>query len=112
MKITALKDAKDNFSRYVSTCQKEQEPLLVTKGGKPAVLLVPVAADVDVENLVLAWSPRFREMIEQSRERRRQGDSLSFKTLKEELLGGDGDEEAEQKARRAGRKQRRKVARR
>lgn len=93
MKISPLKDVKDNFSRHIRDCQRDHQPLLVTKDGRPAVLLVPVAEDADVESLVLAWSPQFRRFIEESRERRRHGDSLPFSDLKAELLAEEPPQE-------------------
>ena len=49
MKIVALKHAKAQFSEYTKLAQKER--VLVTKGGKPSVVLVGVEGE-DVEDLL------------------------------------------------------------
>jgi prevent-host-death family protein len=66
MKIVPLADAKARLSAYVDQCSTEG-PIIITRNGKPAaVLLVPTDED-DLDRLMLARSPRFQALVDKSR---------------------------------------------
>ena len=67
MKIVPLAEAKDSLSNYVEEAQKEA--VLITRHGRPAVVMVGVEGE-DLEDLLTRSDKRFWEMI---RERRRPG---------------------------------------
>jgi prevent-host-death family protein len=66
MKIAPIADVKARLSAYVDPVETEG-PVVLTRNGKPvAVLLAPRDAE-DLERLVLAHSPRFQALLEESR---------------------------------------------
>ena len=76
MKIATLADVKTHLSAYVDRCIAEG-PIVITRNGKPAVVMVAPIDDEDLENLVLARSPRFQAMLEKSRRSIEDGQGLS-----------------------------------
>jgi antitoxin (DNA-binding transcriptional repressor) of toxin-antitoxin stability system len=78
MRIAPLADVKARLSAYLDDCGVSG-PLVITRNGKAvAVLLVPVDDD-DLERLVLARSPRFRALLDRSRQSIKQGKGFSEK---------------------------------
>ena len=76
MKIVSVADVKAHLSAYLAECAQEG-PLVITRGGEAvAVLVVPVDED-DLERLVLARSPRFRALLNKSRQSIKAGKGLS-----------------------------------
>jgi prevent-host-death family protein len=76
MRIAALADVKARLGSYLDQAEKEG-PIVITRGGKAvAVLLAPVDQD-DLESIVLFRSPRFRALLERSRQSLRAGKGLS-----------------------------------
>ena len=66
MRIASLVDVKTHLSAYVDQCIAEG-PIVITRNGKPAVVMVAPLDAEDLENLVLVRSPRFQAMLEKSR---------------------------------------------
>lgn len=64
MRIAPLADVKTHFSRFIDEC--DAGPVVVTRNGRPAAMLVPIADGDDIERLVLAHSPRFRRLLEEA----------------------------------------------
>jgi prevent-host-death family protein len=76
MKIAPLADVKARLSAYVDHVETEG-PVVITRNGKPvAVLLAPRNAE-DLERLVLAHSPRFQALLDESRASLAAGKGLS-----------------------------------
>ncbi len=61
MRVVAVREAKQQLSGYIHTAQKER--VLITKHGKPAVLMIGVEGQ-DLEDVLLMQNPRFWELIE------------------------------------------------
>lgn len=76
MRIVSLADAKTHLSAYVDQCISEG-PIVITRNGKPAVVMVAPEGPEDLENLVLTRSSRFRSMLELSRRSIAEGRGLS-----------------------------------
>ncbi len=75
MRIAPLADVKARLSAYLDECAAKG-PLVITRNGKPvAVLLVPL--DDDLERLMLGRSPRFRALLDRSRQSIKEGKGLS-----------------------------------
>ena len=76
MKIAPLADVKARFSSYVERCR--EGPVIVTKNGRPAAVLVAVPADeAELERFVLTNTPRFRRLLEAAGRRIGKGRGLS-----------------------------------
>ncbi len=76
MRIASLADVKTHLSTYIDRCTTDG-PIVITRNGKPAAVLVAPLDDEDLENLVLARSPRFQAMLAQSRQSIEEGKGLS-----------------------------------
>ena len=67
MKIASLADVKAKLSAYLQEAETTG-PVVITRNGKAvAVLLAPIDDD-DLERLLLSRSPRFRALLNKSRE--------------------------------------------
>jgi prevent-host-death family protein len=76
MKIVPLADMKAKLSAYLDECATEG-PIVITRNGKTAgVLLVPQDDD-DLERILLGHSPRFQAMLDRSRRSIEEGHGLS-----------------------------------
>src|SRR2546425_5690810 len=76
MTIASLADVKARLSAYVDECENEG-PVIITRNGKAAaVLLVPKDND-DLERLMLAHSRRFQSLLSKSRRSIKAGKGVS-----------------------------------
>ena len=64
MTIASLAKVKAKFSAYIEACKAS--PVVVTKNGKPAAVLVSVADQDELDSILLACSPRFQKLLERS----------------------------------------------
>ena len=64
MTIASLAEVKAKFSAYIEACKTS--PIVVTKNGKPAAVLVSVSDPDDLDSILLACSPRFQRLLERS----------------------------------------------
>ena len=76
MRIAPLADVKARLSAYVDECGAEG-PVVITRNGKPAAVLLVPYDDDDLEHLMLGRSPRFRAVLDRSRESIKAGKGLS-----------------------------------
>ena len=65
MKIESLREVKNNFSEVIEALPKTG-PVIVTKNGRSAALLLPIDEDTDLESLILSNSPRFWKLFDRS----------------------------------------------
>ena len=80
MRIAPLADVKARLSAYLDECGVEG-PVVITRNGKAAgVLLVPYD-DEDLERLLLGRSPRFQALLDRSRQSIKKGKGLSEKSF-------------------------------
>ena len=76
MRIAPLADVKARLSAYLDECGIEG-PLVITRNGKAAaVLLVPYDED-DLERLMVGRSARFQALLNRSRKSLEKGKGLS-----------------------------------
>jgi prevent-host-death family protein len=64
MTIASLAEVKAKFSAYIEAAKTS--PVVVTKNGKPAAVLVSVSDQDDLDSILLACSPRFQKLLERS----------------------------------------------
>jgi prevent-host-death family protein len=76
MKIAALADVKAHLSAYVDACGSEG-PVIITRNGKAAAVLLAPKDDDDLERLMLAHSRRFQSLLAKSRRSIKAGKGLS-----------------------------------
>jgi prevent-host-death family protein len=67
MKIAPVSEVKARFSAYLERCQ--DGPVIVTKNGRPVAVLLSILEDGDLERLVLAYTPRFRRLLDAAEQR-------------------------------------------
>jgi prevent-host-death family protein len=65
MKIASLAEVKANLSAYVKAA--EEELVVITRNGKPVVVLLPMEDDEELERLTLAYSKRFQAILTEAR---------------------------------------------
>jgi prevent-host-death family protein len=62
MKIAPVADVKARFSKYLEDCT--EGPIVVTRNGRPAAVLVAVPDEEELERLILAHTPRFTALLD------------------------------------------------
>lgn len=76
MRIAPLADVKARLSAYVDECGSKG-PIVITRNGKAVAVLVAPTDDDDLERLILARSPRFQALLENSRRSIAAGEGLT-----------------------------------
>jgi prevent-host-death family protein len=76
MRIAPLADVKARLSAYLDECGVEG-PVVITRNGKAAAVLLVPRDDDDLERLMLGRSPRFQALLNRSRKSIKQGKGLS-----------------------------------
>lgn len=86
MKIASLADVKARLSAYIEELPTKG-PLIITRNGKAAAVLIAPEDDEDLERLLLARSPHFQAVLNRSRRSIKAGKGLSrdefWKAVKE-----------------------------
>lgn len=75
MKIAPLADVKARLSAYLDECEA-QGPVVITRNGRVAAVLLAPRDEEDLERLILARSPRFQDLLRRSRTSIRTGHGL------------------------------------
>ena len=76
MKIAALADVKAHLSAYVDECESEG-PIVITRNGKTAAILLAPKDEDDLERLILSHSRRFQALLEKSQRSVKAGKGVS-----------------------------------
>jgi prevent-host-death family protein len=76
MRIAPLADVKARLSAYVDECGVEG-PVVITRNGRAAAVLLVPHDDDDLERLMLGRSPRFQALLDRSRQSIQEGKGLS-----------------------------------
>jgi len=82
MKIESLREVKNNFSEVIEALPRTG-PVVVTKNGRSAALLLPIDEDTDLETLILSNSQRFWKLFDRA--------AAGKRTSLEELPNFDDD---------------------
>ena len=80
MRSAPLADVKARLSAYLDECGVEG-PLVITRNGKAAAVLLVPYDDDDLERLLLGRSPRFQALLDRSRQSIKEGKGLSEKAF-------------------------------
>ncbi|MEE8398620.1 MAG: type II toxin-antitoxin system Phd/YefM family antitoxin [Desulfobacterales bacterium] len=65
MKIAPVSEIKTHFSAYLK--EAEKGPIIVTKNGKPAAVLLSVTDEDEIERLIIGYSQKFKSILARSR---------------------------------------------
>jgi len=65
MKIAPVADVKARLSAYIK--ESEEGPVIVTRNGKPVALLLSMQDEDELDRMVLAYSPKFRSILDSAR---------------------------------------------
>ncbi|MBI3960450.1 MAG: type II toxin-antitoxin system Phd/YefM family antitoxin [Chloroflexi bacterium] len=79
MNIAPLGEVKAKFSAYIKKVQ--EGPVIVTKNGKPVVLMLQIKDDDDLECLLLAHSPAFQALLDKAEKRIQETGGLSHEEV-------------------------------
>ena len=80
MKKAALSEVKDDLSRFLRLAEKEE--VLITRHGKPAVVLIGFESEEDWFDYRLENDPRFLARVETARVSMRAGRGVKLEDLK------------------------------
>lgn len=76
MKRATVADMKARFSDFLRECEKG--PVVVTRNGKAVGLLVAVNNDDEVDDMLIAHSPRLREILDAGHREIAEGKGIPF----------------------------------
>ena len=82
MKIVEIAEAQATLAEYTSGLT--EEPVIITSNGQPIAALVTLE-NVDMETISLSTNPKFAELIEKSRARRRSEGGISSTEMRHRL---------------------------
>jgi len=99
MKIASLADVKAKLSAYVDKAENEG-PVVITRNGRPAAVLLAPKTDEELERLILAYSPRFQALLDKSRKSIRLGEGVSHQEFWKTVATRSGAKERNVKRRR------------
>jgi prevent-host-death family protein len=74
VKIASVADVKARFSAFLK--ESKRGPVVVTRNGKPAAVLLSVDDEDEIERLTLAYSPKFQKMLSLARQQIREGEGI------------------------------------
>lgn len=77
MKIAPMAEVKARFNKYIKHC--EEGHIVVTKNGRPAAVLVSILDDEELERFILAYTPKFRKLLDSAFERIKKGGGIKHK---------------------------------
>ncbi len=84
MRIVSVAEVKAKFSGYLKA--SEEGPVIVTRNGKPVAVLLSIEDEDEIERLILAYSPKFQELLKKSKEQIREGLGIEHDQFWEEVV--------------------------
>jgi prevent-host-death family protein len=88
MKIASVADVKARFSAFLKA--SKSGPVVVTRNGKPAAVLLSVDDEDEIEQLTLAYSPKFQKMLNLARQQIREGRGIRHEDFWREVEDREG----------------------
>jgi prevent-host-death family protein len=83
MTIASATEVKSRFSAFLKA--SEGGPVVVTRNGRPVAVLIGVQDEEEIENLLMAYSPRLRAILEESRQQIRDGQGIRHEEFWSEI---------------------------
>ncbi len=97
MKTASVAEMRARFSAYLKA--SEQEPVAVTRRGKPVAILLAVSDEEELESLAMAYSPRLQAILEAARQRIQAGEGIPHEEF---WAGVENDTKARARSRKQG----------
>ena len=88
MRIASVADVKARFSAFLKASKRG--PVVVTRNGKPAAVLLSVEDEDEIERLTLAYSPKFQKMLNLARQQIRKGGGIEHEDFWREVEDSKG----------------------
>ena len=83
MKIASVADVKAKLSGYIKA--SEEGPIVLTKNGKPVALLLAVQDEDEIERMILAYSPKFQNILQTAEKQIRAGKGIRHENFWREI---------------------------
>jgi prevent-host-death family protein len=74
MKIVPVAEVKAHLSSYLE--ETAGGPVIITKNGRAVAVLIAVTDDDELERLIMAHSPRLRQLLDEAASRVKSGDGI------------------------------------
>ena len=88
MKIAPVADVKSRFSAYLKA--SEEGPIVVTRNGKPVAVLISMEDEDELERVILAYSPRFQNILQKSKKEIQQSGGITHKDFWQDIQSQHG----------------------
>jgi len=83
MRIAPVADVKARLSAHLRACR--EGPVVITRNGKPVAVLLAVEDEEDLERLVLAYTPKFRAILDAARKQIRETGGIRHEDFWQEV---------------------------
>lgn len=93
MRTAPLAEVEANLSKFVEQCQ--EGPVVITKNGRPAAILMCVSDEDDLQRMLMSYSPKLQRMLRQAAANARSGHRLSHDEFWAELDRLDAEKNEE-----------------
>src|SRR5947209_20198954 len=97
MKIASVAEVKARLSAYLK--ESQEGPVIITRNGKAVAVLLAVTDEEELERLVLAHSPKFQALLDQSRRRIEETGGISHDVFWHEVAAESRQKAAKAKPR-------------
>jgi prevent-host-death family protein len=77
MKIASVADVKAHFSTFLKN--SKQGPVVVTRNGRPAAVLLSVEDEDELDRLTMAYSPKLQKILSLARQQIKEHGGISHK---------------------------------
>jgi len=83
MKIAPVAELKARLSAYLRS--SAEGPIVVTRHGRPVAVLLSIDDEEELERLLLAYTPKFQQILEAGREQIREREGIGHEEFWQEL---------------------------
>jgi len=83
MKIAPVAEVKSRFSAYLKA--SEEGPIIATRNGKAVAVLLSVEDEGELERLILAYSPKFQNLLHKARKEIQESGGITHKDFWEDV---------------------------
>ena len=83
MKIASVADVKAHFSTFLK--DSKQGPVVVTRNGHPAAVLLSVEDEDELDRLTMAYSPKLQKILTLARQQIKEHGGISHKDFWKEV---------------------------